>query len=63
MEEDTQLTVAFLVFDGMQLLDFANPWEVFSMWNRVRKNSRGTQFNQIKFSIESYNAVRTSGKI
>ena len=52
-----KITVAFLVFEGMQLLDFANPWEVFAMWNKIREHSGGKLINRVKFSIDSYDPV------
>ena len=59
MAKEEKLTVAFLVFEGMQLLDFANPWEVFGMWNSVRKNSGRKHLDRIKFSIDSTVSVST----
>ena len=57
MANQERLTVGFLVFEGMQLLDFANPWEVFAVWNRIRQHSGGKIFDRIKFSIDTYNPV------
>ena len=57
MEKEERLTVGFLVFEGMQLLDFANPWEVFTVWNRIRQHSGRKILHLIKFSIDAYNTV------
>ena len=51
------MTVAFLLFDGMQLLDFANPWEVFGIWNRVREMSCQKKVERIKLGMDSKNTV------
>ena len=55
--EYQSMTVAFLLFDGMQLLDFANPWEVFGIWNRVREMSQKKKVERIKFGMDSKNNV------
>ena len=55
--EYQSMTVAFLLFDGMQLLDFANPWEVFGIWNRVREMSQKKKVERIKFGMDSKNTV------
>ena len=58
MDRECQsMTVAFLLFDGMQLLDFANPWEVFGIWNRVREMSCKNKVERIKFGMDSKNNV------
>ena len=58
MDRECQsMTVAFLLFDGMQLLDFANPWEVFGIWNRVREMSYKKKVERIKFGMDSKNTV------
>ena len=57
MANEERLTVGFLVFEGMQLLDFANPWEVFAVWNRIRQHSGGKIFDRIKFSIDTCSTV------
>lgn len=34
-------TIAILIFDGAEELDFAGPWEVFTMSNEVRDHTNG----------------------
>ena len=57
MANEERLTIGFLVFEGMQLLDFANPWEVFAAWNKTRQHSGGNILERIKFSIDTYSPV------
>jgi transcriptional regulator GlxA family with amidase domain len=49
----TGIAVDLLLFDGMDLMDFSGPWEVFLTANRLReRQGRRPLFDAVAFSVD-----------
>jgi transcriptional regulator GlxA family with amidase domain len=62
-QDHTPLIVGILVFDGVEVLDFAGPFEVFSVTRQLRESPTTARLFQPVIIAEDQRTIRTTGDL